>query len=160
MNTPLRTLLYELKNEYKEQPAFLFVEEGRVKAVSYEKFLQDILSQSSHYQQLSQKRIGLWGYNSYQWLTAAVGILLAGCHGIFFDGNLENQDLIYLAEYSDTERMAVQPGLLEAESSIGGHFPRQCGTASSGRASWCGCPRMAARISTLPRAAASRPAAG
>ena len=47
MNTPLRTLLYELKNEYKEQPAFLFVEEGRVKAVSYEKFLQDILSQSS-----------------------------------------------------------------------------------------------------------------
>src|SRR5699024_1396695 len=103
MNTPLRTLLYELKNEYKEQPAFLFVEEGRVKAVSYEKFLQDILSQSSHYQQLSQKRIGLWGYNSYQWLTAAVGILLAGCHGIFFDGNLENQDLIYLAEYSDTE---------------------------------------------------------
>ena len=34
MNTPLRTLLYELKNEYKEQPAFLVVEEGRVKAVS------------------------------------------------------------------------------------------------------------------------------
>ena len=122
MNTPLRTLLYELKNEYKEQPAFLFVEEGRVKAVSYEKFLQDILSQSSHYQQLSQKRIGLWGYNSYQWLTAAVGILLAGCHGIFFDGNLENQDLIYLAEYSDTEWMAVEPELMEEESSIGGHF--------------------------------------
>lgn len=58
MNTPLRTLLYELKNEYKEQPAFLVVEEGRVKAVSYEKFLQDILSQSSHYQQLSQKGLG------------------------------------------------------------------------------------------------------
>ena len=125
MNTPLRTLLYELKNEYKEQPAFLFVEEGRVKAVSYEKFLQDILSQSSHYQQLSQKRIGLWGYNSYQWLTAAVGILLAGCHGIFFDGNLENQDLIYLAEYSDTEWMAVEPELMEEESSIGGHFPME-----------------------------------
>ena len=125
MNTPLRTLLYELKNEYKEQPAFLVVEEGRVKAVSYEKFLQDILSQSSHYQQLSQKRIGLWGYNSYQWLTAAVGILLAGCHGIFFDGNLENQDLIYLAEYSDTEWMAVEPELMEEESSIGGHFPME-----------------------------------
>lgn len=28
MNTPLRTLLYELKNEYKEQPAF-FGRRGR-----------------------------------------------------------------------------------------------------------------------------------
>ncbi len=125
MNTPLRTLLYELRNEYKEQPAFMFVEAGRVKTVFYEEFLQDILSQSSHYQRLTQTRIGLWGYNSYQWLTAAIGILLAGCHGIFFDGNLEDHDLICLAEYSDTEWIAVDPELMEEESSIGGCFPME-----------------------------------
>ena len=108
---PLRALLYELKENYREQPAFLYVENGEIKSISYDKFLQDISSQSAHYRKLSQDRIGLWGYNSYRWVTAAIGILLAGKHCILFDANLENPELLALAKYGDTELIAVDPEL-------------------------------------------------
>lgn len=125
MKMPLRTLLWELEKRYEQQPAFLFVENGQVRSVFYQDFLKDVFSQSAFYQNLPQERIGLWGYNSYQWIISAIGILLAGKHGIFFDSNLENQELVELARYADTERIVLDPELIEEEKDLIPFFPVQ-----------------------------------
>ena len=130
---PLRALLYELKENYREQPAFLYVENGEIKSISYDKFLQDIASQSAHYRKLSQDRIGLWGYNSYRWVTAAIGILLAGKHCILFDANLENPELLALAKYGDTELIAVDPELSDEAEELAPISERRITAAGNGR---------------------------
>ena len=113
MDNPLGAMLQNFKNKYGDHPAFRFVEDERICEVRYQNFLQEVMCLSRHYQTMKESRVGLWGYNSYQWITAAIGMLLAGKHVVFFDSNLETRELIELAKYADIELMVLDQELIE-----------------------------------------------
>lgn len=115
----LRQLLWDMKAGYKDQTAFLLPPEAGRKAVSYEEFLADTEQRTAYFRRLPESRIGLWGYNSYEWVVTAFGLLLAGKHVILFDANLGVQELLALAAYTDAEALAADGELMEEQEEIG-----------------------------------------
>ena len=113
MEQGLWQLICEMKCRYENQSAFLYLEGENIRAVSYEDFMWDVLSRTAACSALPQKRIGLWGYNSYTWIVWATGVLLSGKEAILLDANLDSPDLLRLAEYTEVELLLADRELLD-----------------------------------------------
>lgn len=121
----LKNLLREIGQGYTDQPAFLLQSGDELLSVSFERFFRDVCRQELYYRRTAWSRMGIWGFNSYDWIVSAIGLLLAGKHLILFDGNLTNQDLLLLAEYTDTELLVAEPDLMEEQEALEGRLHMQ-----------------------------------
>lgn len=125
MKSQLWQILQSINNNYREQPAFLYRDGSRVTAVTYPVFLEEVQKRIGYYQSVSQKRIGIWAYNSYDWIVNVTGMILAGKDVILLDGNLGDEELLGLGTYADVQLLVVDPDMLEAEGTIGSSIPMQ-----------------------------------
>lgn len=113
MKKTLWNLLQERSGQGGEEVAFVhYAEDGKqLISVTRGQFFHDIKCKAHICQNIVEQRIGIWGYNSYEWIVSAVGILLSGKQLILLDANLNDEDLRILTEYSDTEALMVEKQL-------------------------------------------------
>ncbi len=119
----LLDLLLECKKNYETCPAFLYCQGRQEKAVSFQTFFQDVLGEREVFAQWQEKRIGVWAYNSYQWIVSVTGLLLAGKTVVLLDGNLGSEALVRLSGYTDVERLMVDEEMMDEEDEIAPYFP-------------------------------------
>lgn len=123
MNYFLNLLLNGREKGRQEVPAFSWIEQGQKINVQYDTFLKDLLEQTRIYCNLPQKRIGIWGENSYRWILSALSLLAAGKCAVLLDANLQNEELLHLAGYTDCELILASDTLMEEKEYIKDHFP-------------------------------------
>lgn len=123
MDKPLWQLLCDIEKKYVEKPAFLYYERKGTVSVKYDDFIKDVRQKAYAYSRIPEKRIGIWGYNSYQWIVSAFALLLSGKHLIMYDANLTDSNFIGLVEYSDTEALLVAPDLTEDAKGLFSELP-------------------------------------
>ncbi len=119
-------MLQDLRQQYQDREAFVFLEGRRERKVSYLQFLEDVEKTSREYKQIPQKRLGLWGDNSYSWICNAAAMLLAGKTLILLDVNLEQEELLGLAGYTDTELLIVDEDIYDSEDAVRDQIPMMC----------------------------------
>lgn len=107
MNSCLVNLLLESRKKFEETPIFLYREEEELRSIFFSRFLRDLQIRQGEYREWPQKRIGLWAYNSYEWIVSATALLLAGKTAILLDGNLGIRQLTDLSRYTDAELLIV-----------------------------------------------------
>lgn len=122
MKNNLANLLLECEGCYKDRPVFLWHVDGRIKSVTYSEFLSDIGARQTYFRRLAEKRIGLWAYNSYEWVVTAIALLLEGKTLILLDANLEQEQLIPLCNYTDMELLVADDEMAEETDKIESHF--------------------------------------
>lgn len=123
MNYFFNFWLYGSRKYREDVPAFSWVEQEREIQIQYDVFLKDVLERSRTYSKLSQKRVGLWGENSYRWIVSAFSLLAAGKCVILLDANLQNEEMLHLAEYTDCELIIASDTLMEEKEYFKSHFP-------------------------------------
>lgn len=123
MNGCLVNLLLESRKKFEENPVFLYREKTGVKHISFPEFLEDVRMKQVEYRRWTQKRIGLWAYNSYEWIVSAVALLLAGKTLILLDGNLSVRQLTELSRYTDVELLVLDREMMEEKEKITPYFP-------------------------------------
>ena len=69
-------MLLEITSRYEKQPAFLYRDGNRMVSVTYPEFLQAVQKRTMYYRSVPQTRIGIWAFNSYEWIVNAAAMLL------------------------------------------------------------------------------------
>lgn len=118
-------MLLEITSRYEKQPAFLYRDGNRMVSVTYPEFLQAVQKRTMYYRSIPQTRIGIWAFNSYEWIVNAAAMLLAGKVIILLDANLGEKDLLALGTYADVELLASDADMLEADQGIAASIPMQ-----------------------------------
>lgn len=110
--------------KYKENEAFVYYDDtGSKQQISYIQFLEDIDRIKMDYEQISQKRLGLWADNSYEWICNATAMLLAGKDLILLDANLEDEELLNFVNYADVEALIVDEDIYDSTKKIRNKIP-------------------------------------
>lgn len=104
---------YQTTEGKESNPLFLHYEYGQVKGISYEQFLEDVEQVRKICAGFPEKRIGLSGGNSYDWIIMATSLLLENKQLVLFDVNLQDDDFLHLVEYSDVEALISPDDLRE-----------------------------------------------
>ncbi len=125
MNGCFVNMLLESRNKFKKDPVFLYREEKGLRSIYFSEFLKDVRVKQEEYRKWPQMRIGLWAYNSYEWIVSAVALLLAGKTMILLDGNLGIKQLTDLSGYTDVELLVLGEEMAEEEKNIISCFPVQ-----------------------------------
>lgn len=126
MKITLYQTLYNLRRQYQDREAFVFLEGRRETGITYSRFLEDVEKIRQEYRRIPQKRIGLWADNSYSWICNAVAMILAGKTLILLDVNLEDKELIGLAGYADAELLITDEDIFDPEDALRVHIPVMC----------------------------------
>ncbi len=115
MKRYLMDFLKECQGKFKRCPAFMYREGETVKEVSIQEFLLDVERKCMYFEKLPEERVGLWAYNSYEWITAAMAMILAGKTAILLDGNLNVGQLARLCHYADVELIVADGEMMDEE---------------------------------------------
>ena len=126
MKTTLYEMLQNLRQQYQDREAFVFLDGRRERKVSYTKFLEDVKRARREYGQIRQKRLGLWADNSYSWICSAVAMLLAGKTLILLDVNLGEEELLGLSDYTDVELLMTDEDIYDSEDTVRNRIPMMC----------------------------------
>lgn len=118
MEHSLWKLMHKLAEGRDHLPAFLYRENGETVSVDYDAFLRELERSAARAAKLPERRIGVWGRNSYSWILAAYGCMLAGKHVILFDSAVARQDFEQLADYADVEAFAADAELADEAREI------------------------------------------
>lgn len=123
MKTSLYEMLQNLRQQYQDREAFVFLEGRRERKVSYAQFLEDVERTRREYEQIRQKRLGLWADNSYSWICSAVAMLLAGKTLVLLDVNLGDEELLGLSDYTDVELLIADEDIYDSEDTVRNRLP-------------------------------------
>lgn len=104
---------YQETEGRKADPLFLNYEYGQVREIFYEQFLEDVGQIRKICRGLPERRIGLAGGNSYEWMIIAAALLLENKQVILFDVNLKDDDFAHLVKYADAEALILPDDLKE-----------------------------------------------
>ena len=116
MGQNLKRLLQECAEQFENNPAFMYLYNGRVREVSFGEFYENVQSRKAYCGYLKQKRVGLWAYNSYEWIVTVTALLLAGETVVLLDANLPDEDMFRLCSYADVELIMVDEETAESEA--------------------------------------------
>lgn len=123
MGSSLAELLRECRTKYENYPVFQYREENHIQNISFWEFCMDVRVRQAYYESMPQERIGLWAYNSYEWIVSAVGLLLAGKTMVLLDANLSVEQLIRLCRYTDTELLMADEEMMDEATPVMLHMP-------------------------------------
>lgn len=118
MEQTLKQLLEKCEECRGKSPVVMYREKNGVKEIFFPEFWEDIQGQKKYYQKFAQRRIGLWAFNSYEWIVDAIAMLLAGKTVILLDGNLSAEDLTGLCDYTDVELVVADAEMAEEMQAI------------------------------------------
>lgn len=113
MQNNLWELMCRIGQRHGDVTAFLYRKGKHITAVPYQEFMEDVLRCAYQCNQISEDRIGIWGYNSYRWVVTAFAMLLSGKTLILLDANLNDEDFLTLTSYTEVEVLTVSEDLKE-----------------------------------------------
>ena len=116
MGQNLNRLLQECAGQFENVPAFMYLDNRTVREVHFGEFYENVQRRRAYYGRLAQKRVGVWAYNSYEWIVAVTALLLAGKTAILLDANLPDEDMLKLCEYTDVQLLMNDEETAESEA--------------------------------------------
>lgn len=116
MGQNLNRLLQECAGQFENVPAFMYLDNRTVREVHFGEFYENVQRRRAYYGRLAQKRVGVWAYNSYEWIVAVTALLLAGKTAILLDANLPDEDMLKLCEYTDVQLLMIDEETAESEA--------------------------------------------
>lgn len=119
----LLDLLLECKTSYGDHPAFRYCQGQQIRAVAFQTFFSDVMGARDQFARWPEQRIGLWAYNSYEWIVSATALLLAGKTAVLLDGNLGLEALVRLSRYTEVERLLADEEMMDEEEEIRPYVP-------------------------------------
>lgn len=124
--------LQKMAELYEERPMFLFCKEKKEQRISGREFMRDLQLKRQWYGTVTQKRIGLWAENSYDWILCAAAGLLAGRDMVFLDAGLGDEDLLGLAAYTDVELLITDRDIYDSAEAVRKQYPMRLSEETGG----------------------------
>ena len=120
--------LVKLAEDNPDAPAFFYKERRQLNYKSYKQILNQVASCQKAFIGFSQKRFGLLGSNSWQWVCNAWGILAANKTLAFLDPVLSTEELVSAIFRTDLEVLVIEEELWPLARAIQAALPALCVT--------------------------------
>lgn len=115
--------LTRLARQRPDHAALCYRVRSRIEHKTYRQALGQVAACSQVFRNLPQKRVGILGTNTWQWVCNAFGLLAAGKTVALLDPLLPEEDLIHAAEYTDLELLVAEEDSLPLAHTVQSALP-------------------------------------
>lgn len=115
--------LTRLARQRPDHAALCYRVRSRIEHKTYRQALGQVAACSQVFRNLPQKRVGILGTNTWQWVCNAFGLLAAGKTVALLDPLLPEEDLIHAAEYTDLELLVAEEDSLSLAHTVQSALP-------------------------------------
>lgn len=103
--TTIHDMLLNSQNKYSNRVAFKRFNGEIIDEISYDRFVSDVMSVSSYFDDFKNQRFGIYAYMSYEWIVLFYAILYSGNTAVLFNRDYNVHELDEALEIVELEGM-------------------------------------------------------
>ena len=103
--TTIHDMLLNSQNKYSNRVAFKRFNGEIIDEISYDRFVSDVMSVSSYFDEFKNQRFGIYAYMSYEWIVLFYAILYSGNTAVLFNRDYNVHELDEALEIVELEGM-------------------------------------------------------